>query len=93
MRYCLLETFVFSHSLLLVLTGLPPDETVVWNTREMWLYTQGSQYVGEKIYASGRVPECNQSSYRIAVSSPSWVENSPAKAAELLEEIWGEAIH
>ena len=71
------------------LTGDPRDEIVVWNTAEVWIYTQDTPFAGDKIYAPERNPEYNESNYRTTVSSPRWVENTPAKAAEMLQETWG----
>jgi hypothetical protein len=71
------------------ITGDPRDELVVWNTEEVWIYTQDSPFAGEKIYAPERNPEYNESNYRTTVSYPHWVENTPAAWKRMLEEMWG----
>lgn len=70
-------------------TGDPRDELVVWNTEEVWIYTQDVPFTGEKIYAPERNPEYNESNYRTTVSYPRWVENTPAAWKRMLEEMWG----
>jgi rhamnogalacturonan endolyase len=72
------------------LTGDPRDEIVVWNTEEVWIYTQDRPFEGERIYAPVRNPEYNESNYRTTVSLPRWVENTPAEWEKLLKETWGE---
>jgi rhamnogalacturonan endolyase len=70
------------------LTGDPRDEIVVWNTEEVWIYTQDTPFVGEKIYAPERNPEYNESNYRTTVSTPRWVNNTPEEWQRVLRESW-----
>ena len=71
------------------LTGDPRDEIVVWNTEEVWIYTQDTPFTGDKIYAPHRNPEYNESNYRTTVSLPRWVDNTPQQSKAVLEEVWG----
>lgn len=73
------------------ITGDPRDEIIVWNTEEVWIYTQDTPFTGEKIYAPERNPEYNESNYRTTVSSPRWVDNTPAQWEEALRHAWGRA--
>lgn len=54
------------------LTGDERDEIVVWDTNEVWIYTQDRPFEGERIYAPVRNPEYNESNYRSTVSLPAW---------------------
>lgn len=71
------------------ITGDPRDEIVVWNTEEVWIYTQDLAFKGEKIYAPEKNPEYNESNYRTTVSFPGWVNNQPAEWEKALERMWG----
>ncbi len=54
------------------LTGDERDEIVVWDTKEVWIYTQDRPFTGTRIYAPIRNPEFNESNYRTTVSLPGW---------------------
>ncbi len=56
------------------LTGDERDEIVVWDTNQVWIYTQDRPFTGKKIYAPLRNPEYNESNYRTNVSLPGWKE-------------------
>lgn len=55
------------------LTGDERDEIVVWDTKQVWIYTQDRPFTGSKIYAPVRNPDYNESNYRTTVSLPHWV--------------------
>ncbi len=59
---------------ILNLTGDERDEIVVWDTNQVWIYTQDRPFTGKKIYAPLRNPEYNESNYRTNVSLPGWKE-------------------
>jgi hypothetical protein len=52
------------------LTGDPRDEIVVWNTEEVWIYTQDRPAPPGRIYKPLRSPDHNESNYRTTVSLP-----------------------
>ena len=52
------------------LTGDARDEIVVWDTKQVWIYTQDRPFNGKRIYAPDRNPEYNESNYRLNVSLP-----------------------
>jgi hypothetical protein len=54
------------------LTGDPRDEIVLWDTKQVWIYTQDRPFDGKKIYAPIRNPDYNESNYRTTVSLPRW---------------------
>ncbi|MBL8235573.1 MAG: hypothetical protein JNL98_44190, partial [Bryobacterales bacterium] len=54
------------------LTGDERDEIVVWDTKQVWIYTQDRPFTGSKIYAPVRNPDFNESNYRTTVSMPGW---------------------
>jgi hypothetical protein len=54
------------------LTGDERDEIVVWDTKQVWIYTQDRPFTGTKIYAPVRNPDYNESNYRTTVSMPGW---------------------
>lgn len=54
------------------LTGDERDEIVVWDTRQVWIYTQDRPFTGNRIYAPIRNPDYNESNYRTTVSLPAW---------------------
>jgi hypothetical protein len=54
------------------LTGDERDEIVVWDTQEVWIYTQDRPFEGLRIYTPRRSPEYNESNYRTTVSLPGW---------------------
>ncbi len=53
-------------------TGDPRDEIIVWDQKEVWIYTQDRPFSGDRIYAPKRNPEYNESNYRTTVSTPAW---------------------
>lgn len=55
------------------LTGDERDEIVVWDTTQVWIYTQDRPFTGARIYAPVRNPDFNESNYRTTVSLPRWV--------------------
>lgn len=57
------------------LTGDERDEIVVWDTRQVWIYTQDRPFTGRRIYAPVRNPDFNESNYRTTVSMPGWKEH------------------
>jgi len=48
------------------------DEIIVWNTEEVWIYTQDRPFTGRRIYSPRRNPFYNDSNYRAIVSLPAW---------------------
>ncbi len=54
------------------LTGDQRDEVVLWDTREVWIYTQDRPFTGKRIYDPIRNPHYNESNYRTNVSLPRW---------------------
>ncbi len=56
------------------LTGDPRDEIVVWDARQVWIYTQDRPFTGRRIYAPLRNPHHNESNYRANYSLPAWRE-------------------
>ncbi|MCC6293280.1 MAG: hypothetical protein IT164_11575 [Bryobacterales bacterium] len=56
------------------LTGDERDEIVVWDTKQVWIYTQDRPFKGSRIYAPVRNPDFNESNYRTTVSMPHWVD-------------------
>jgi len=54
------------------LTGDERDEIVVWDTKQVWIYTQDRPFTGNRIYAPIRNPDFNESNYRTTVSMPGW---------------------
>ncbi len=54
------------------LTGDERDELVVWDTEQIWIYTQDRPFTGKRIYAPIRNPEYNESNYRTTASFPAW---------------------
>ena len=58
------------------LTGDPRDEIIVWDPKQIWIYTQSTQLSGDKIYAPKRPPNYNESNYRPVVSWPAWREKN-----------------
>jgi rhamnogalacturonan endolyase len=59
------------------LTGDPRDEIVLWDQKQVWIYTQDRPFNGKRIYAPVRNPEYNESNYRTTVSLPGWREHKP----------------
>jgi rhamnogalacturonan endolyase len=55
-------------------TGDPRDEVILWNEKEVWIYTQDRPFTGKRIYAPIRNPDYNESNYRTSVSLPRWKE-------------------
>ncbi len=56
------------------LTGDPRDEVILWDTKQVWIYTQDRPFSGKRIYAPVRNPDYNESNYRTTVSLPAWKE-------------------
>jgi rhamnogalacturonan endolyase len=56
------------------LTGDCRDEIVVWNPRELWVYTQDDSPKAGRLYNPARNPLCNYSNYQATVSLPGWSE-------------------
>lgn len=54
------------------LTGDERDEIIVWDTKQVWIYTQDQPFAGQRIYAPVRNPDYNESNYRTTVSLPGW---------------------
>lgn len=61
------------------MTGDQRDEIITWDPDSLWIYTQASPYVGDKIYAPKRTPLWNESNYGPAVSWPNWAQNKHAR--------------
>jgi rhamnogalacturonan endolyase len=53
-------------------TGDERDEIILWDTKEVWIYTQDRPFNGKRIYAPIRNPDYNESNYRTNVSLPRW---------------------
>ena len=56
------------------LTGDARDEIVLWDQKQVWIYTQDRPFTGKRIYAPLRNPDYNESNYRSNVSFPNWKE-------------------
>ena len=56
------------------LTGDQRDEVVLWDQKQVWIYTQDRPFTGSRIYAPIRNPDYNDSNYRTTVSLPAWEE-------------------
>ena len=56
------------------LTGDRRDEIVLWDQKQVWIYTQDAPFTGPRIYAPIRNPDYNDSNYRTTVSLPAWEE-------------------
>ncbi len=56
------------------LTGDCRDEIVVWNPRELWVYTQDDSPKRGRLYKPTRNPLYNYSNYQATVSLPGWSE-------------------
>ena len=54
------------------LTGDARDEILVWNPKELWIYTQDRPFTGKRIYAPRTNPDYNESNYRVGVALPAW---------------------
>lgn len=61
------------------LTGDERDEIVVWDTQQVWIYTQDRPFTGSRIYAPIRNPDYNESNYRTTVSLPAWKPYKPGR--------------
>lgn len=59
------------------LFGDARDEIVVWDAKEMWIYTQDRPFTGSKINAPHKYPHNNASNYRGEYSWPNFVEYRP----------------
>jgi len=53
-------------------TGDARDEIVLWDQKEVWIYTQDRPFTGKRIYAPVRNPAYNESNYQTTVSLPAW---------------------
>ena len=56
------------------ITGDCRDEIVVWNPKELWVYTQADNPKPGKLYKPKRNPMYNYSNYQATVSLPGWSE-------------------
>jgi hypothetical protein len=56
------------------ITGDERDEVILWDEKEVWIYTQDRPFTGRRLYAPIRNPDYNESNYRTAVSLPNWKE-------------------
>ncbi|MCX6625897.1 MAG: hypothetical protein NTY38_33505 [Acidobacteria bacterium] len=54
------------------LTGDARDEILVWDAKELWIYTQDRPFTGKRIYAPRVNPDYNESNYRVGVALPAW---------------------
>ncbi len=54
------------------LRGDPRDEIITWDPDAIWIYTQSTDFSGNKIYAPSRPPTYNESNYVPVVSRPNW---------------------
>lgn len=61
------------------LTGDSREEIVLWDEREMWIYTQDRKFTGERIYCPEKYPSYNGSNYRGEYSWPGWKGNRGAR--------------
>jgi hypothetical protein len=52
------------------LTGDSRDELIVWDSHEIWIYTQTGPPLGPEAYRPTRNPRYNESNYRARVSAP-----------------------
>jgi hypothetical protein len=52
------------------LMGDSRDELVVWDSHELWIYTQDGPPIGDSAYTPKRNPRYNESNYRARVSMP-----------------------
>ena len=57
------------------ITGDARDEVVVWDPREMWIYTQDDSPKAGRLYAPERNALYNYSNYQATVSLPGWRES------------------
>lgn len=60
----------------LSLMGDCRDEVVLWDNKEMWIYTQDREFKGDKIYCPEKYPDYNASNYRGEYSWPRWIEKN-----------------
>jgi rhamnogalacturonan endolyase len=56
------------------LTGDCRDEIVVWDSQEVWAYTQADNPRVGRLYRPQRSPQYNSSNYQATVSLPGWQE-------------------
>lgn len=54
------------------ITGDCRDEVVVWDPREIWVYTQDDNPIQGKLYKPKRNPLYNYSNYQATISLPGW---------------------
>ncbi len=53
-------------------TGDCRDEVIVWDQREVWVYTQSDSPREGRLHRPDRNPLCNSSNYQASVSLPGW---------------------
>ena len=58
------------------LVGDERDELMVWDEKEIWIYTQDRPFDGSRLYAPTRNGHFNESNYRTVVSRPNWIDVS-----------------
>jgi rhamnogalacturonan endolyase len=58
------------------ITGDCRDEVIIWDEKEMWIYTQDREFKGDRIYCPEKYPEYNASNYRGEYSWPGWKMSS-----------------
>ncbi len=58
------------------LTGDGRDEIVVWDPRQMWVYTQSDNPKSGRLYRPSRNPLYNTSNYQATISLPGWSDAS-----------------
>jgi rhamnogalacturonan endolyase len=51
-------------------TGDARDEVILWDQKQVWIYTQDRPFSGKEIYRPRRNPDYNESNYRATVSLP-----------------------
>ncbi|MGP0070255.1 MAG: hypothetical protein ACLQGP_42475 [Isosphaeraceae bacterium] len=60
-------------------TGDARDEIILWDQERVWIYTQDRPFMGKRLYAPMRNPDCNESNFRTVVSQPRWIELDATK--------------
>ena len=59
------------------LFGDARDEIVVWDAKEMWIYTQDTPFTGSRINSPLKYPHNNASNYRGEFSWPRFLDCQP----------------
>jgi hypothetical protein len=54
------------------ITGDCRDEIIVWDSSEVWIYTQDDNPKPGRLYKPKANPLCNYSNYQATVSLPGW---------------------